>query len=67
MEFTDITTGSVGLVMLFLGINWSLQSLIVKAVIEFPLVRKTDTFEIIKTGLYSICLIGGSSVEFRCL
>ena len=55
--------GLTGLAMLFAGAKWSVESFKSNDIVEFPIIDKLKEFEIIKSGLYAVCIVGGFYVH----
>ena len=63
MQILYIILGVIGLTMTFLGAKWSIKSFRAKEIINFPITHFKKDFEIIKPGLYALCIVGGASVN----
>ncbi len=59
MQILVIVMGVVGIILLFFGIKWSWKSLKAKEIIQFPFSQDQTQFKIEKTGLFSLCILGG--------
>lgn len=49
--------------MLIFGVKWMLATFRLKDVVEFPLSKKEEEFEISKLGRYALCIVGGGYVK----
>jgi hypothetical protein len=71
MQILFIVLGLIGLTMTFFGAKWTFKSFKSKEIIGFPLNELEKEFEIIKPGLFTLCIIGGGYVNntgsFRAL
>jgi hypothetical protein len=63
MQILFIILGVIGLAMTFFGVKWTLKSFRAKTIEIFPLIELRKEFEIIRPGLFSICIIGGGHVN----
>lgn len=53
----------LGLILTFFGVKWTFKSFKGKEIIGFPLSELKKEFEIIKPGLFTLCVVGGGYVD----
>lgn len=63
MQALFIVFGIIGLIMIFFGAKWTWKSVKAKEIVNFPFIESKKEFEIKNIGLFSLCILGGGSVN----
>lgn len=64
MQILFLLMSFVGMILLFFGVKWIVKLFQLKDVVEFPIVEGIKEFEINKTGLYAVCIVGGAYIKY---